>query len=124
MTVEDLKTTMQQLAEDWGLKPTTCPQPFELKAGTLCYSLHETDTQFQKRIDAVDRKTLRPITGWRDDYGVMSGAFQYKREMHEIGIGLVRENNFTSQPRFDKLRASKVHAYVAIDVTGDKPRDR
>lgn len=125
MNPEQLKIVINKLAiGQWSLRQLTCPHSFEKEAGIICYSTVEDAETFAVRIGKVDRKLLRPVTGWRDDYGVMGGAFQYRQQPYEVGISFVRSDNFTSEPEFNELKRLKAQGYVTIFVTTDKPRDR
>lgn len=125
MTIEQTKNDLRQLAEEaWALKPLACPKEFELEGGNMCFSVDEEAEEFGSRVEAVESDTLRPITGWRDDYGTLSGIFEYKGQPYEVAIRFTRPTTFWDQPNYAELVERKSKGYVSILVTDEPPRDR
>jgi len=125
LSVEEVKTEINTFAtKNLALHKIACPSLADKKIGGLCYSVNEDAKVFRQRVDGIKNGILRNITGWRDDYGVLNGVFQYQHQPYEVGIGFIRAENFTSESDFDELRKLKSQGYVAIFVTTDKPRDR
>jgi hypothetical protein len=121
MNQTEMKEALAQLAEqELGLQPVPCPQ---LNNGPLCFSAPYSAEDFGERVDALSA-ALRAITGWRDDYGVLNGAFEFSGQDKEVAIAYVRPDTFWDQPRFAELVRRQAKGYVSISVTDEAPRDR
>lgn len=112
MSITDVRARMAELAQkELGLKEAPCPARALTRLGAVCYGADHEAEEFARRVDALEKSVLRPVTGWRDDYGTMSGAYQYRQEPYEMGLNFVRSSE--AGP-----------AYVAILVSDEPPRDR
>ncbi|AXH00896.1 hypothetical protein ACTQ9L_15245 [Deinococcus wulumuqiensis] len=125
MTTEEIESELSQFAENvWALEPIKCPQEFEQEGRNICFSVNQEAEEFGSQVNGVDPSTLRSITGWRDDYGTLSAAFEYKGQPYEVSIRYTRPNTFWDQPEYTELVDRKSKGYVSILVTDDPPRDR
>lgn len=125
MSVVQIRAELARLATNQlKLKPVKCPLPYEQRNGNLCYAVDYDAEEFGKRVDALDQQLFRPITGWRDDYGVLSGVYQYRGQPYEVGFSFARPNDFWDQPQFREPAALKSRGYVSILVTDGPPRGR
>lgn len=124
MTKEELMSTMKQVATtELRLIPVQCVDPaFQNLPDTFCYASKEPAEAWGARIDALPE--FRNLTGWRDDYGVLSAALQYKDVGREVGVNYVRPNSFWELPKYDELKSHDAQGYVILTVTDDDPGTR
>lgn len=93
---------------------------FQGRADTFCYAAPYDADEFGQRVDRL--KGFRSVTGWRDDYGVLSAALQYGDVPREIGVNFERPNRFWALDGYEALREAQ--GQVVIVVTDDNPAAR
>lgn len=126
MSVEETRENFATWAQrELGLRKIACPEPFQDKAKARCYIMDASAEEFSARVDLM-RGVLRPITGWRDDYGSRNGVFQFDGQPYEVGIGFVRVDDhwLFDGPEYVKIRQQHDPGYVAVSISGEPPRDR
>lgn len=109
---EQVYAEMKTFAEQkLGLTAVPCGELPIVTPDTPCYVTDLKAAEVRARLDGDD--ALRPLGGWRDDYGVTSGKFAWRDSAWKFGVVYARADLEDYQERPDiRDREGLVHIVI------------
>lgn len=119
MSVEETKARLVPwLQSELKLEKIACPEPHQVEGQDECFIVDASAEEWGSRLTLLSAK-LRPVSEWRDNYGVLGRTFQFDNQPHTVSLGFVRINKehwLYEGPEYARVREREYPGYVTVRV--------